>query len=109
MGRQRHDPRKANGARRRKAVAIVRARHEACHLCGQPIDYDLPWYDPMAFSADELVPVSLGGSPYDPSNIKAAHRICNMKRQNKTLGELGDKRSPFKPVNGATLPQSREW
>lgn len=63
----------------------------------------------MAFTADELVPVSRGGSPYDPSNIKAAHRICNMKRQNKPLEELGRKGSKFKPVNDATLPQSREW
>lgn len=40
----------------------------------------------MSFECDELVPVSRGGSPYDPANVDAAHRICNEKRGNKPLG-----------------------
>lgn len=56
----------------------------------------------MSFEVDEIVPVSLGGSPVDRGNVAAAHRICNQKRGNRPLGEA--RRSRDLPC-----PTSQEW
>lgn len=107
------NPRRANGSRRTALRKRVAAQGLPCHLCGQPIDYSLTtWTDPkdgrekrhpMSFELDELVPVSKGGDPLDPSNVAPAHRICNQRR--------GD-RVPQRPqpqAADAGLPTSREW
>ena len=77
------NPRTANGSRRRKALARLRAMRRECWICGLPIDYGAPAGDPLAFECDEVTPVSKGGSPYDMGNLRAAHRCCNGWRSNK--------------------------
>lgn len=80
---------KAREAMRR----ICRARAasgEPCALCGRPIDMAAPqtYVDkdgrrkraPWSMEVDELVPVSRGGSPTDPANVRPVHRICNERR-----------------------------
>lgn len=104
------NPRKHNGHRRRQAVARLRARRDPCHICGQPIDYDLPAGDPMSFEADDLIPVSLGGNPIDPANLAASHRICNQRRGNKwnVTVETPNGKQLTNTVE-APLPKSRIW
>ncbi|MDY2723886.1 MAG: HNH endonuclease signature motif containing protein [Coriobacteriales bacterium] len=85
--------RKKNGAAYRRAVAEVRARHEGCWICeafgrDPAIDYSLPPSDPGAFQVDHLVPVSKGGSLYDPANLAATHRRCNQWRKAKSVAEV---------------------
>ena len=109
MARGRPNPRKANGHRRRQVQARLRARHDPCAICGRPIDYDLPPGHPMSFTVDEIVPVSMGGSPYDIANVQAAHLICNQRRGNRPMNEVLDPHSTFKVANDATLPLSRDW
>lgn len=92
----------ANGAARRKVRSWLASQGRPCHLCGRPIDYDLPAGDPMSFEVDEIVPVSKGGSPYDRDNVAPAHRICNERRGNRSLAELSA--GQLKPI--AT---SRRW
>ena len=41
----------------------------------------------MSFEVDEIVPVSMGGSPFDRDNVDAAHRICNQKRGNTPVSQ----------------------
>ena len=41
-----------------------------CWLCGRP----------GANTADHVVPLALGGHPYDEANLRAAHRSCNSRR-----------------------------
>lgn len=94
------NPRRANGSRRTKLRNRVRAMGLPCHLCGMPIDYSLPAGDPMSYELDEIVPVSKGGSPYDPGNVAPAHRICNQRKGNRA-----DLRPPAPP----RLPLSRSW
>lgn len=77
MTKRRGNPRKANGYRRRQAVARLRSLGRPCWVCGLPIDYGLPAGCAESFECDELVPVSLGGSPTDPANVAPAHRCCN--------------------------------
>lgn len=54
-------------------------------MCGLPIRYDAPAGDPLSFELDELVPVSRGGLPTDPSNVAPAHRCCNQWRSNRSV------------------------
>ena len=83
----------ANGSRRRALVARVRALGAPCHICGLPIPPDAPPGTPLAFELDELVPVSRGGSPIDPSNVAPSHRCCNAWRGNKSIDRVAAIRS----------------
>lgn len=78
--------------------ATCQTEARACWLCGQPIDYAIPWKDPLtgyvnddAFELDHLYPRSTHPDfAEDPGNFRAAHRGCNRKRSNKLqVGSLG--------------------
>lgn len=96
----RPDPRQRNGNARRKLRARLRAEDRPCHICGQPIVYSLPTGDPWSFEAEELVPVSRGGSPYDYGNVDAAHCICSQRRGNETPGDVA---RPLLPIRRTQL------
>lgn len=98
MAREGCDPRQRNGSARRAVRRWLRSQQLPCAICGQPIDYSLPAGDPWSFECDEVVPVSLGGSPFDRSNVQAAHRICNQKRGNRTMEELRGRGSAALPI-----------
>jgi 5-methylcytosine-specific restriction endonuclease McrA len=55
-----------------------------CQLCNSPIDLRLKSPDPMSFSIDHIVPVSLGGT-HEQANLQAAHLVCNSRRGNKPI------------------------
>ena len=74
------NPRRANGTKRDRVVAIVKREESHCHLCEQWVDKDLPAGLPGSPEVDELVPVTYGGSPFDRKNCRLAHRWCNRKR-----------------------------
>ncbi len=61
--------------RDRKARAV-------CHICGQPIRYDLkPSSDPDAWEPDHVLPVSKNPElELDLKNIKPSHMRCNRAR-----------------------------
>lgn len=92
------NPRRQNGHRRNKNRARIKARGDACYLCGRPIDYDrVDVTDPLSWVVDEVIPVSRWqefGYPSpravaeDFNNLRAAHRICNARKSNKTIEEL---------------------
>jgi len=118
----------SNGSARRKVLRWLRAQGRPCHICGQPIDYGITdANDPRHFECDELLPVSLGGSPTDRANVDAAHRFCNQWRGNRmqwsrlearaALARAVARRMPAAlPPHGRTAPprkaavrHSREW
>ncbi len=83
MGKpQKPNLRNRNGHRRRQVREQVLAEEDVCWLCGGWVDKDLPAGHPMAAEVDEVVPVSLGGNPYDRANCKLAHRLHNQQRGN---------------------------
>ena len=70
-----------NGSTRRyrQARALVLAYADLCWLC------DKPFADPRDPPVcDHVIPVSHGGSD-QPSNLRAAHRSCNLRRGNKRV------------------------
>lgn len=65
-----------------------------CHLCGQPIDYTLPYYlpgtrtpNPEAFVADHDIPLDKGGQ-HAVSNAKPAHAGCNNKKRARIIAPI---------------------
>lgn len=64
------------GARAARLRKLTRETYgDICHLCGQPIAEG-------QFSADHLIPRSLGGTD-DIGNLRPAHRRCNSRRGNR--------------------------
>lgn len=78
------NPRNANGHRRRQVRARVLAEESLCGICGLPVDKTIKTPHPDSPEVDEIIPVSLGGSPTKRSNCRLTHRICNAKRGNGT-------------------------
>jgi 5-methylcytosine-specific restriction endonuclease McrA len=94
------NPRRANGHRRDKVRRRVLAEEDICWLCNEPVDKTLPPYLPGSPEVDEVVPVSLGGSPFDRANCRLSHRLCNVRRGN------GTRQPKAKPE---PLKTSRNW
>ena len=110
--------RRANGYARDKVVKRVRREETHCWLCKEPVDKTLTYLwgshgpkcsnpdcpgctpHPQRGEVDEVIPVSLGGSPIDRSNCRLSHRACNNRRGNKLPGT---------PPPKTTLITSGEW
>ncbi len=112
------NPRYSNGNARTKLRKRLKAEGRGCWICrafGRPdtINYDLPARHPCSFEVDELVPVSLGGSPYDYANVDATHRECNNWRGNRSVAEVLAEARVWRTA-GKVAPKksdetSREW
>lgn len=97
-----YNPRRVNGHTRDKIRERVIREETHCWLCGHEVDKTIrfaqgqhkqncnkPYCDgcvlhPMSPEADEIMPVSKGGSHIDRNNIRLSHRICNQRRGNRT-------------------------
>lgn len=99
-----YNPRRANGSKRSALLRRLRASGAPCWICGHPIDPSIPQGSPLCMEADELLPVSLGGSPFDPSNIAAAHQCCNRWRGNKTVAAVRAVQKGVESLGGSTGP-----
>lgn len=64
---------KRNDAIRKRMRTVIAKAKPACHICGAPIDYELPHTDPMSFVVDHVIPLAKGGEDA-LSNARAAHR-----------------------------------
>ena len=66
------------GYQRRRARLKRSADGDVCWHCSRPIDMDLKWPDPGAWTADHVEPVSRGG--HNRGLILTAHWLCNQRR-----------------------------
>lgn len=74
---------RTNDRRYRKQRAALRVEGVVCVLCGQPIDLELKWPDPMSFTADHVDPVALGG--HNNGELQPMHAVHNRLRGTKPL------------------------
>ena len=60
-----------------------------CHLCGGSVEPSLWGHHrhPESPNIDHIIPISRGGSD-TASNVKLAHRVCNLRKHNKLPEEL---------------------
>ena len=71
-----NNPRRKHSTRRDRVRARVLYEETHCWLCGQKVDKSHPRGQPGSPEIDEVLPVSLGGDPYDRKNCRLAHRLC---------------------------------
>jgi 5-methylcytosine-specific restriction endonuclease McrA len=77
------DPRRINSTQRNKIRRFVLDNYTECGLCGIEVDKSIKTPHPLSAEVDEIIPVSLGGSPYEKDNVQLTHRYCNRKKSNK--------------------------
>lgn len=81
------NPRRANGSRRTALRRMILATQDHCAICGQPVDVTLPPGLDASPEVDEIIPVSRGGDPLDPTNLQLTHRLCNRRKSNHMPGD----------------------
>lgn len=59
-----------------------------CQLCGERIDADLIWPDPMSKTIDHVVPLAMGGT-HEPANVQLAHALCNCIKGDRITAQPG--------------------
>lgn len=69
-------------------AAIAERDKNVCHLCGFEVDLTVGTYHPMARTFDHVIPLSRGGD-HSMSNIMVAHRLCNIRKNNRLLSVGG--------------------
>lgn len=79
-------PRGTTTQRDKDRATIARGK-PACGICGQPIDYELHWLDPMAFVVDHVKALNRGGAD-TLANKQAAHRACNRLKSDKDYAPI---------------------
>ena len=80
-----------NTATRDRHRAAIKRAKPPCGICGQPIDYTLPYLDPLSFEVDHVIAINNGG-PDTLDNKQASHRRCNRLKWD-TTGEVGAPRT----------------
>lgn len=86
-----------------------------CRACNGAFRWDVPWYHPLAFTANHITEVVNGGTD-EIDNLEPMHHACNTSAG----GRLGAARStasvPGRPSNVALVldqhthdPKSQEW
>ena len=76
-----------NTTQRNKDRWRIRATKAACHICGETIDYELKWPDPMCFVVDHVIPLHKGGAD-TMANKAAAHNTCNSKKRARLVAPI---------------------
>ena len=90
-------PVKRDTARRNRHRRALSKGHPPCAWCGEDIDYNADYLDPMAFQVDHVMPLNRGGTD-TLDNVVPAHRKCNRQKSD---------RLPMPP--GATFVTRRVW
>lgn len=87
-----------NTAARDRHRRIIARDKPPCHHCGEPIDYEAPHTDPLAFEVDHVTALSRGG-PDTLDNKVPSHRRCNRSK--------GSNPPSWRP--GVTFTTERTW
>ncbi|MCA1693634.1 MAG: HNH endonuclease [Actinobacteria bacterium] len=90
----------------RRLRADIAAQRRPCWICGQRINYQLPYRDPWtgavnvwSYTVHHIVPIVADGAPLDPKNCVPSHLNCN---QRVGVGVVA-------ALVGAELTTSRAW
>jgi 5-methylcytosine-specific restriction endonuclease McrA len=53
-----------------------------CQICGEAVDKEKRWPDPLSASIDHIKPIRFGGL-HIPSNVRLAHHRCNNQKHDQ--------------------------
>ena len=71
-----------------RALCIRLRQDDLCYLCKRPIDFTLKGGDPMSLEVDHIVPLTMGGAPFDQENLACTHKICNGRKSDNLHGSF---------------------
>ena len=76
---KRQNQQRANGSVEYDRIDIFERDQWTCQICGEHVDGNVRFPDPMAATIDHIEPVSQGGADA-PSNVQLAHSKCNSRK-----------------------------
>lgn len=79
-----------------------------CGICGQPVDMNLKYPDPLSPCIDHIIPIAKGGHPSDIENLQLAHWTCNRQKSDKLIAPTQRQVEP-ETIGNRVLPQSMRW
>ena len=59
---------------------VLNEENDRCGLCLRTVDKSLKTPHPGSPEVDHIIPLSLGGDPYDRSNLQLVHKYCNQSK-----------------------------
>lgn len=80
---------------------------QTCGICGQQVDKNLKFPNPLSPVIDHIIPVAKGGHPSDIENLQLAHFCCNRQKSDK-LFNMG-KEAKEDVIGNRNLPQLTDW
>lgn len=60
-------------------VEVFERDNWTCGICGESVDPELKWPDPLSVSLDHVVPLALGGD-HSRANTQCSHLTCNVRK-----------------------------
>ena len=69
--------RTSHRAYRRNRKRVLR-NSTICAICGEPLNPNVQWPDPMSITADHIIPIADGGDNLGP--LRAVQNRCNQRR-----------------------------
>lgn len=66
---------------------IIKQGEPPC-FCGEPINYQAPYLDPLSFTIDHITPLARGGED-TLDNLRAAHHQCNRDKSDNVPASAG--------------------
>ena len=86
----------------------ILATQDRCGICGQPVDKNLKFPDPMSPTIDHIIPVAKGGHPCDIANLQLSHMKCNRDKSDKVVTK-DSILTGFEMCKNDNLPLSFTW
>ena len=68
-------------------TAIFERDGWTCQLCGDPVDREAVWPDPLSSTIDHILPLAAGGL-HETANVQCAHARCNIVKGPRVANDL---------------------
>ena len=98
-----------NGTQFTKNKQIILKTQTVCGICGQPVDMNLKYPDPLSPTIDHIIPLAKGGHPSDLSNLQLAHRWCNRQKGARLLQVQTGQGDEDEQIGNRNLPLHFDW
>lgn len=79
-----------------------------CGICGNTVDKNIKYPDPMSPVIDHIIPIAKGGHPSDLNNLQLTHFHCNRQKADKLFNNTS-KRDVVDVIGNRNLPQTIIW
>lgn len=78
-----------------------------CGICGNTVDKNIKYPDPLSPVIDHIIPIAKGGHPSDINNLQLAHFHCNRQKSDKLFNSKDLKKKDV--IGNRNLPKIMDW